>query len=178
MNQQECGEIAELLLEVYASHEPVEPLTATFAGLTVADAYEIQRSTVRRWHAGGAVIKGHKVGLASAAMQRQVGVDQPDYGHLLERMFCLEHLPIPTGVPPARIEPEIAFVLGSPAARPRGHGRRGVAGRGLRAARPGIVDSRIRDWKISMVDTIADNASSGGVVLGGSPVRGCRPTCG
>ncbi len=81
MNQQEREEIAELLLEVYASREPVEPLTAKFAGLTVEDAYEIQLLQVRRWLDGGARIKGHKVGLTSAAMQRQLGVDQPDYGH-------------------------------------------------------------------------------------------------
>ena len=95
MNQQEHEEIAELLLEAYASHEPIEPLTAKFAGLTVADAYEIQLLQVRRWLDGGARIKGHKVGLTSAAMQRQLGVDQPDYGHLLDRMFWLEYEPIP-----------------------------------------------------------------------------------
>src|SRR6202035_5265582 len=90
VNQQEHEEIAELLLEVYSSREPVEPLTAKFAGLTVDDAYEIQLLQVRRWLAGGARIKGHKVGLTSAAMQRQLGVDQPDYGHLLDRMFLPE----------------------------------------------------------------------------------------
>jgi hypothetical protein len=91
VNQQEHEEIAELLLEVYANREPVEPLAAKFAGLTVDDAYEIQLLQVRRWLAGGAQVKGHKVGLTSAAMQRQLGVDQPGYGHLLDRMFWLEY---------------------------------------------------------------------------------------
>jgi 2-keto-4-pentenoate hydratase len=95
VNQQEHEEIAELLLEVYASHEPVEPLTAKFAGLTVDDAYEIQLLQVRHWLAGGAQVKGHKVGLTSGAMQRQLGVDQPDYGHLLDRMLWLEYEAIP-----------------------------------------------------------------------------------
>ncbi|MGH3068081.1 MAG: hypothetical protein ACRDND_01240 [Streptosporangiaceae bacterium] len=77
MNQQEREEIAELLLEVYASHEPVEPLTAKFAGLTLADAYEIQLLQVRRWLDGGARVKGHKVGLTSAAMRRGQGDTGP-----------------------------------------------------------------------------------------------------
>jgi 2-keto-4-pentenoate hydratase len=72
VNQQEHEEIAELLLEVYANREPVEPLAAKFAGLTVDDAYEIQLLQVRRWLAGGAQVKGHKVGLTSGAMQRQL----------------------------------------------------------------------------------------------------------
>jgi 2-keto-4-pentenoate hydratase len=115
VNQQEQEEIAELLLEVYANREPVEPLTAKFAGLTVDDAYEIQLIQVRRWLAGGAQVKGHKVGLTSAAMQRQLGVDQPDYGHLLDRMFWLEYEPIPISrfLQP-RVEPEMAFVLARP----------------------------------------------------------------
>ena len=112
MNQQEHEEIAELLLEAYASREPVEPLTAKFPGLTVEDAYQIQLLQVRRWLDGGAQVKGHKVGLTSAAMQRQLGVDQPDYGHLLDRMFWLEYEPVPAGrfLQP-RVEPEMAFVL-------------------------------------------------------------------
>lgn len=115
MNQQEHEETAELLLEVYASRRPVEPLTAKFAGLTVDDAYEIQLLQIRRWLAGGAEVKGHKVGLTSAAMQRQLGVDQPDYGHLLDRMFWLEYEPIPISrfLQP-RVEPEMAFVLARP----------------------------------------------------------------
>ena len=60
-----------------------------------ADAYEIQLLQVARWVAAGARVKGHKVGLTSVAMQRQMSVDQPDYGHLLDRMFWPEHEPIP-----------------------------------------------------------------------------------
>lgn len=171
MNQQEREEIAELLLEVYASHEPVEPLTAKFAGLTVEDAYEIQLLQVRRWLDRGARIKGHKVGLTSAAMQRQLGVDQPDYGHLLDRMFWLEYEPIPISrfLQP-RVEPEMAFVLARPLRGPGVTVAEAIAAVDFVLPALELIDSRIRDWKIGLADTIADNASSGGVVLGSSPV--------
>ena len=171
MNQQEHEEIAELLLEVYSSREPVDPLTAKFAGLTVDDAYEIQLLQVRRWLAGGARIKGHKVGLTSAAMQRQLGVDQPDYGHLLDRMFWLEYEPIPIDrfLQP-RVEPEMAFVLARPLQGPGVTVAEAIAAVDFVLPALELIDSRIRDWKIGLADTIADNASSGGVVLGSSPV--------
>src|ERR1700733_850444 len=170
VNQQEHGETAELLLEVYSSREPVEPLTAKFAGLTVDDAYEIQLLQVRRWLAGGARIKGHKVGLTSAAMQRQLGVGQPDYGHLLDRMFWLEYEPIPIDrfLQP-RVEPEMAFVLARPLQGPGVTVAEAIAAVDFVLPALELIDSRIRDWKIGLADTIADNASSGGVVLGGPP---------
>ena len=115
-------------------------------------------------------MQGHKVGLTSAAMQRLLGVTEPDYGHLLDDFFHLEHMPIPIDlfVQP-RIEPEVAFVLKKPLKGP------GVtvheALRAVDFVLPAleIVDSRIRDWKIGLFDTIADNASSGAVVLGSTP---------
>jgi 2-keto-4-pentenoate hydratase len=160
-------EAADLLLAAYASGRPMPPVVETFGEARIEDAYQIQRFTVLEWQRRGLVIKGHKVGLASRAMQRQVGVNQPDYGHLMSDMFHLEHLPIPAGtfIQP-RIEPEVAFVLGRPL---RGPGVT-VADvvRAVDFVLPSleIVDSRIADWKISIVDTIADNASSGGVILG------------
>ena len=89
MIEQERADIAGMLLEAYASRTPVEPLTSTHPGLTVEDAYQVQLLQVARWQGAGAQVAGHKVGLTSAAMQRQLGVDQPDYGHLLDGMFWL-----------------------------------------------------------------------------------------
>ena len=83
MIEQSREEIAGMLLGAYTSRQPVEPLTEKYDDLTLEDAYEIQLLQVRRWLSAGARIKGHKVGLTSAAMQRQLGVHQPDYGHLL-----------------------------------------------------------------------------------------------
>jgi 2-keto-4-pentenoate hydratase len=164
------AQAADLLLTAYTTRQPVEPLVEKFAELTLADSYEIQLLQIRARLAAGAVVKGHKVGLTSAAMQRQMGVDTPDYGHLLDDMFHLEHLPIPADhyLQP-RIEPEVAFVL-----------KRRLQGPGVTVAEAAaavdfvlpaleVIDSRIRDWKIGILDTIADNASSGGVVLGSRP---------
>src|SRR5580700_4567157 len=164
-------EIAEVLLGAYASRKPVEPLTEQYEGLTVRDAYEIQLLQVARWTADGARIKGHKVGLTSPAMQRQMNVDQPDYGHLLDRMFWPEYDPIPlSGFLQPRIEPETAFVLARPLRGPGVTVADAIAAVALVLPALELIDSRIRDWKIGLADTIADNASSGGVVLGSSPV--------
>ena len=165
---------AAALLDAYATRTPVAPLTGALPG---HDGGRRLRDPARPGRArgppAGARIKGHKVGLTSAAMQRQLGVDQPDFGHLLDTHVLPEDAPIPTGrfLQP-RVEPEVAFVLGAPAGRPGRHRRRRRRRRRLRAARRWRSSTRrIRDWKITLPDTIADNASSGGVVLGTRPVR-------
>jgi len=161
---------SQALLDAYASKTPIAPLTETYENVSVDDAYAIQLMQIETFIESGRTIKGHKVGLTSAAMQKMLGVDKPDYGHLVEDFFYLEHLPIPTEVfLQPRVEPEIAFVL-----------KRSLQGPGVTVAEAiasvdfvipalEIVDSRIAEWKISLVDTIADNASSGAVVLGSTP---------
>ncbi|WP_370945060.1 2-keto-4-pentenoate hydratase [Amycolatopsis sp. cg5] len=163
---------AACLERAYETGKPVPPLIDTYPDLTLEDSYRIQQRVVRGWVERGDTVRGHKVGLASVAMQRQFGVDQPDYGHLTASMFHLEHQPIPADrfLQP-RIEPEIAFVLG---AELRGPGVTVAdAARAVDFVLPAleIVDSRIKDWQISIIDTIADNASSGGVVLGSTPTK-------
>lgn len=172
MDDETRGDIAAVLLDAYRTRQPVEPLTEKYAGLDLADAYAIQQLQVQAWTDSGKVLKGHKVGLTSGAMQRQMKVERPDYGVLRDDMFYAEDAVVPVGAFIApRVEPEIAFVL-----------RRDLAGPGVTIAEAAaavdfclpaleIIDSRIADWRISIVDTIADNASSGGVVLGSNPVR-------
>ena len=162
--------VASALLEAYDTGKPIPPPTSTYESLTLEDAYAIQLLQVEQFATRGRTVKGHKVGLTSAAMQRLLGVREPDYGHLLDNFFHLEHAPIPIeNFLQPRIEPEVAFVL-----------KRSLRGPGVTAAEAiaavdfvlpalEIVDSRIEDWKIGLFDTIADNASSGGVVLGSSP---------
>ena len=136
------------------------------------DAYEIQKLQIDQMLAGGRIVKGHKVGLTSAAMQKQLGVDQPDFGHLLDDFFFLEHMPIPMDRwLQARIEPEVAFVLGKPLKGPGVTVAEAIQAVDFVLPALEIVDSRIKDWKIGIIDTISDNASSGGVILGGSPTR-------
>jgi 2-keto-4-pentenoate hydratase len=162
--------IASILLGAYASRQPVEPLTEKYEDLTLEDAYEIQLLQIRHWLTAGSRVKGHKVGLTSAAMQRQLGVDEPDYGHLLTDMFWMEHEPVPASrfLQP-RVEPEVAFVLASPLRGPGVTVAEAIAAVGFVLPALELIDSRIRDWKIGLLDTIADNASSGGVVLGSTP---------
>jgi 2-keto-4-pentenoate hydratase len=163
---------AQQLLAAYSSREPVAPLTERHPEITLDDAYSIQLEQIERRLAGGAVIKGHKVGLTSRAMQTMLGVDQPDYGHLLDDMFYAESVPIPVSrfLQP-RIEPEIAFVLGAPLAGPNLTVADVLRAVDFVVPALEIIDSRIRDWQIKLFDTIADNASSAGVVLGAQPTR-------
>ncbi len=159
--------IAAELLDAYTTGRTVAPLTGTHDGLTLDDAYAIQQIQVRRRVADGASVVGFKIGLTSVAMREQLGVHEPDYGHLLSDMVYPADDPIPIGrfLQP-RAEPEVALVLG-----------RALRGPGLSVvdiasatayALPAIeiIDSRITDWRIGLYDTIADNASSGGFVLG------------
>jgi 2-keto-4-pentenoate hydratase len=166
----EKNEISDELLAAYPAREPVEPLIGRYEDFTLDDAYEIQQLQVTRWLEDGARIKGHKVGLTSAAMQRQMGVDSPDYGVLLDRMFWREHEPIPASVfIQPRIEPEMAFVLDGPLTGPGVTVADAIGAVAYVLPALELIDSRIRDWKIGLLDTIADNASSGGVVLGSTP---------
>jgi 2-keto-4-pentenoate hydratase len=163
--------IAAELLAAYGTAPTLPPLTSTYDGLTVDDAYAIQQIQIRRRIEGGAAVIGFKVGLTSAAMQQQIGVYEPDFGHLLSDMLHPADAPIDASrFRQPRAEPEIALVLD-----------RDLHGPGLSVADvmsatayalPAIeiIDSRITDWKIGLVDTVADNASSGGIVLGQSPV--------
>src|ERR1700733_1476342 len=158
---------AERLWAAERDLAPIGPLTETFPGIDVVDAYEIQLANIRRKLAAGQRVRGHKVGLSSPVMQQMMGVDEPDYGHLLDTMVLSQDAPIRVDqycYP--RIEVEIGYVLGA-----------GLPGEGcteddvLAATEyfvPSIelIDSRIRDWRICLADTIADNASSAGVILG------------
>jgi 2-keto-4-pentenoate hydratase len=162
--------IAESLLKAYATGDPVDPPTKTYPDLTVGHAYAIQLAQVDRWTTTGQRLVGHKVGLTSAVMQQQLGVDQPDYGHLTANMLYSESQPIPLDrfISP-KIEPEIAFVLESALTGPGVTVADAVSAVDYVLPALEIIDSRVRDWKISLADTIADNASSGGVVLGSTP---------
>uniref|UniRef100_A0AAU3H171 2-keto-4-pentenoate hydratase n=1 Tax=Streptomyces sp. NBC_01401 TaxID=2903854 RepID=A0AAU3H171_9ACTN len=164
-------EAAEVLWAAQRDRSPVEPLTARHPAIDAADAYEIQLINIRRQLAQGRTVSGHKVGLSSKVMQQMMGVDEPDYGHLLSDMVLPEGTPVEAGrycYP--RIEVEIGYVLG-----------RSLPGESCTTADvlaateyivPSIelIDSRIKDWRIGLADTIADNASSAGVILGSARV--------
>ncbi|MEU4691632.1 2-keto-4-pentenoate hydratase [Actinoplanes sp. NPDC023714] len=169
VNDDECRVIADRLLAAERDRAPIPPLTRERPGLTAADAYEIQLFNIRR---RTAPIVGHKVGLSSKAMQEMMGVDEPDYGHLLADMRLSEDEPVDAGrYCHPRVEIEVAFLLG--ADLPAGDCTERDVLDATEAFAPSIelIDSRIEDWRIGLADTIADNASSAGFVVGADRVR-------
>lgn len=148
---------------------PIEPLSARHPDMGVADAYEVQLEGIRLRVADGDTVRGHKVGLTARVMQQQFGVAQPDFGHLLASMFHPEGEPLPVDALIApRVEPEVAFVLGRPLAGPGVTVADVLSATAFLLPALEIIDSRIRDWRIGIADTVADNASSARVVLGGN----------
>lgn len=160
---------AARLLDAERSGVPCAPIRDLIT--SVEDAYAVQeRLTVDRLAAGRRLV-GRKIGLTSAAVQRQLGVDSPDFGMLYADMAVPDGAEIPVGaVIQARAEAEVALVLDVDLT----HERHTVADiiRATAFALPAIevCGSRVRDWDITIVDTIADNASSGLYVLGNRPV--------
>lgn len=170
-------EIADALAAAERDRAPIPPLRETYPEIDVVDAYEIQLFNIRRRLAEGAIIHGHKVGLSSAAMQEMMGVDEPDYGHLLSDM-AVGASSVEGDQPVSarrycypRVEVEVAFVLGE--TLPGEDCTEGDVVAATEAVAPAIelIDSRIRDWDIRIADTIADNASSAGYVLGEDRVK-------
>ncbi|MDT5260531.1 MAG: 2-keto-4-pentenoate hydratase [Mycobacterium sp.] len=160
-------ELAADLAQAERSREPIAPLTSAYPDIDVVDAYEIQLINIRQRVAEGARVLGHKVGLSSLAMQQMMGVDEPDYGHLLDEMQVFEDTPVKAGryLYP-RVEVEVGFILA--ADLPGAGCTEDDVLAATEALAPSIelIDTRITDWEIALCDTIADNASSAGFVLG------------
>lgn len=150
----------------------LHPLTQRHRDIDPQDAYRIQLALIELKKADGAKIVGKKIGLTSKAMQRMLNVEQPDYGHILDAMLVQDGRSIPVRelIQP-KIEPEIAFILDRDLRGPGVTPIQALAATRFVVPALEIIDSRIHSWKISLCDTIADNASSARVVLGGSPKR-------
>jgi 2-oxopent-4-enoate hydratase len=160
---------ADELFRAGVRRQPVAPLTDRAPQLDLADAYAIQTRVIERRVAGGARVIGRKIGLTSKPMQEMLGVAEPDFGVLLDDMFVEDgdEIPLDSLLQP-RVEAELAFVMDRDLAGP------GVTTATALAAVAGVlpaievVDSRVADWRIKLVDTVADNASSGLLVVGGT----------
>jgi 2-keto-4-pentenoate hydratase len=161
------GAAVERLRKAAVARVPCPPVRDLIGAADIGRAYQVQRHIIAAALAAGDRRVGRKIGLTAPAVQRQLGVDQPDFGTLLRSMTAVQDRPIAAGLLlQPRIEAEIAFVLAS-----------GIADRdpslaataaAIGEARPAleIVDSRIAGWDITIADTVADNASSGMFVLG------------
>ncbi|MCX7070669.1 MAG: 2-oxopent-4-enoate hydratase [Gammaproteobacteria bacterium] len=160
----------DALYQALVDRQPLAPLTEREPDITIDDAYRIQLRMIERRLAKGETVIGKKIGVTSKAVQQMLNVYQPDFGLLLSGMVYAEGQAIPADSMIApRAEAEVAFIL-----------KRDLDGPGVTAADVlratdfvmpcfEIVDSRIKDWKIKIQDTVADNASCGVFVLGGTP---------
>jgi len=160
-------QLAADLAQAERSRVPMAPLTDAHPDIDVIDAYEIQLINIRQRVAEGARVVGHKVGLSSKAMQQMMGVDEPDYGHLLDEMQVYEDRTVKAGryLYP-RVEVEVAFLLADDLPGAECTEADVLAATAAFAPAIELIDSRITDWNIKLCDTIADNASSAGYVLG------------
>lgn len=162
---------AEAVAQARANRRAIPPVSQTY-GITGLDAaYAVAEFNTRVRLESGRRIVGLKVGLTSKAVQQQLGVDQPDFGILLDDMEYLsgDEVPMARLVQP-KLEAEVAFVVDRDVegAAPTYAEFLACVSHALPAIE--IVDSAIADWKITLVDTVADNASSGLYVLGDQPI--------
>ena len=156
--------IAKQLRTAQKEYKAIPQITKEYKDLSIDDAYKIQKINIEKALENGDVMTGKKIGLTSLAMQESLGVDQPDYGFLLKSMEVQNNVVPPNTVLQPRVEGELAFVL-----------KKGLDGQstiedGIEATDyvvPAIevVGSRIADWKLTIVDTVADNASCGMYLL-------------
>jgi 2-keto-4-pentenoate hydratase len=165
MTSVRTGAAARRLLDAARTGQPCPPVRDLIGLDDVAAAYAVQRELTAARLATGARIVGRKIGLTSAAVQRQLGVDRPDFGVLFDEMDVSDLVEVPmTMLLQPRIEAEIAFVLGADLVGDDRAAVRAAVADAVPALE--IVDSRIAGWDITLADTVADNASSGLFVLG------------
>ncbi|MDR0876514.1 MAG: fumarylacetoacetate hydrolase family protein [Treponema sp.] len=162
---------AAQLFDAERNRKAIQPLTDQNNGITVDDAYHIQLENVKRVLAMGHVISGKKIGLTSPGIQKQMGVNEPDYGHLYAAMDCKDGKVNTAALLQPKIEGEIAFILKEDLAGGKVTREDVLKATDYVAAAFEIVDSRVADWKIKLPDTIADNASSGRYILGSNKLK-------
>ena len=162
---------ADALRQARAMRKPIARISESHAIAGVDAAYAVAALNTRARLAEGRRIVGKKIGLTSRAVQQQLGVDEPDFGMLFDDMELLhgDALPAARLIQP-KVEAELAFVVGRDLRHEAPTYGEFIAA--LDCALPAIeiVDSAIADWRITLVDTVADNASSGLYVLGQRPV--------
>ncbi len=168
LSKEQIAQVSGELIEAEKSCCPVVALTERFPDVSYEDAYAIQLKTFDTLVKSGAVIVGKKIGLTSKAMQDQMNIREPDYGMIVDRMVAREGAPIPmSSLILPKIEPELAFLLKEDLKGP------GITVANVLEATEGVlpafevIDSRYKDWKITVKDSISDNASAALMILGG-----------
>lgn len=168
MNRSDVERAAEILRRAQGGHHACEPVRHILDDADLATAYAVQAKVLESWSLEGREVSGHKIGLTNPEVQAQLGVDEPDMGVLYADMLVEDGgLISRSRVIQPRIEAEIAFILDRDI-EPGEELDWGSMRSAIACAAPAleIVDSRIEGWDISIVDTVADNASCGLYVLG------------
>ena len=167
MDKSKIEKYGDELYDALINRKAVAPLTDREADITIEDAYQIQQRMIQRRVDAGETIIGKKIGVTSKVVMDMLKVNQPDFGQLLSNMVYNEGEPIvASSMIAPKAEAEVAFILKNDLMGP------GVTAADVLRATDfvvpcfEIVDSRIKDWKIKIQDTVADNASCGVFVLG------------
>ncbi|MAU40341.1 MAG: 2-keto-4-pentenoate hydratase [Kordiimonas sp.] len=161
---------AEMLRVAAEKGEPCPPLSSFLPADDLDVGYAVQDANTAYWLEQGRRLVGRKIGLTAKAVQAQLGVDQPDFGMLYADMAYADGAEIPLSrLLQPKIEGEIAFVLGDDLDSDNLTITDVMSAIDYAVAAIEIVDSRVADWKITIMNTIADNASSGLYVLGSEP---------
>src|SRR5262245_58826031 len=178
LSQDEIRSAAERLDRAEKTRKQIRQLSLDHPAITIADAYAIQKAWVETKVAQDRVVKGHKIGLPSKAMQSALNIDEPDSGVLLDDMFFADGGLVPSDrFIATRVEAELAFIINKRLAGP------GCTMFDVLNATDFVVPAlEILDTRIERIDsetratrkiydTIADNAANAGIVLGGRPIR-------
>ncbi len=167
MQQQLIQEIGDQLYVALRNAQPIEAITSVHPHMTIEDAYQVQQRMLTRRLQDGEKVVGKKIGLTSQAVMSMLGVSQPDFGYLFDAMQVPDGSTINLNqlIQP-KAEGEIAFIMGQDLIGTNLTESDVLAATAYVAPCFEIVDSRIRDWKIKIQDTVADNASCGLFVIG------------
>jgi len=166
LTQEQVEALADQVDTAARRNETIPMLTAAVPEMTLHDAYRIQRASMLRRYRRDERLIGMKMGLTSLAKMRQMGVHEPIYGHLTSTMRLADGGQIihSAHIHP-RVEPEVAFILGHDLRGPVTPSEAMQAVSGVCVALE-VLDSRYRDFKFTLIDVVADNASCCKIVLG------------
>ena len=178
LDKQTIAGLAEKLEQAEKTRQQIRQFSIEHPGITIEDAYAVQKEWIRLKCAVGREVKGHKIGLTSKAMQASSNISEPDYGALLDDMFFADGstLPMERFIVP-RVEVELAFILGKPLKGPSCTIFDVLDAADYVTPAVEIIDARIDQvdpvTKVTrqVTDTISDNAAGAGLLMGGRPFK-------
>ena len=182
LDETTINDLGRRLYDAWDNATQITPITESAPDITIEEAYQVQLSMINRRLLQGESIVGKKIGITAKAVMNMLGVNQPDFGHLMSGMEFKESQSLPFEIfCQPKGEGEIAFLLKKDLTGPGITTDQVIAATDCVLPAFEIVDSRIENWNIKIQDTVADNASAAAFVLG-SPKRSIQgidlATCG